>query len=170
MKVAKSTGHKYIAPTFENGDTRRQLLARSRHIILKHFSKWTPTQRERAEILFREYPYLKKAYDVSMELVQIYNTTVVTKDKRINKKNIRGVAMLKLMRWYNKVELLNCKFFNSVIKTMQNNYASVCNYFINRATNAAAESFNAKVKVFRSQLRGVRDIPFFIFRLSKLFA
>ncbi|MFR9515198.1 MAG: transposase, partial [Rikenellaceae bacterium] len=44
------------------------------------------------------------------------------------------------------------------------------NYFVNRATNAAAESFNAKVKVFRSQLRGVRDIPFFIFRLTKLFA
>lgn len=170
MKVAKSAGHKYIAPTFENGDTRRQLLARSRHIILKHFSKWTPSQKSRAEILFREYPFLKKAYDVSMELVQIYNSTRITKDKRVTKKNIRGIAMLKLMKWYNKVERLNCKYFNSVIRTMQNNYASVCNYFVNRATNAAAESFNAKVKVFRAQLRGVRDIPFFIFRLAKLFA
>ena len=35
--------------------------------------------------------------------------------------------------------------------------------FDNRSTNASAESFNAKVKAFRSQSRGVRDIPFFIF-------
>ncbi len=29
-----------------------------------------------------------------------------------------------------------------------------------RQTNAGAESFNAKVKAFRSQIRGVADIPF----------
>ncbi|MFI3295343.1 MAG: transposase, partial [Rikenellaceae bacterium] len=63
-----------------------------------------------------------------------------------------------------------CKYFNSVVKTMKNNYATICNYFENRSTNASAESFNAKVKAFRTQLRGVRDIPYFIFRLTKLFA
>ena len=41
---------------------------------------------------------------------------------------------------------------------------------LNRSTNAGAESFNAKVKAFRSQFRGVTDIPFFLFRLSKLCA
>ncbi|MDD3108577.1 MAG: transposase [Alistipes sp.] len=50
------------------------------------------------------------------------------------------------------------------------NYATIANYFDNRSTNAAAESFNANVKAFRAQFRGVRDIPFFIFRLSKIFA
>ncbi|MEG1499408.1 MAG: transposase [Bacteroidales bacterium] len=44
------------------------------------------------------------------------------------------------------------------------------NYFVNRSTNAAAESFNAKVKAFRIQFRGVRDIPFFVFRLAEIFA
>ncbi|WP_417764995.1 transposase [Sphingobacterium composti] len=44
------------------------------------------------------------------------------------------------------------------------------NYFDNRSTNASAESFNAKIKAFRSQFRGVRDINFFLFRLTKLFA
>ena len=43
-------------------------------------------------------------------------------------------------------------------------------YFDNRSTDASAESFNAKVKAFRAQFRGVRDIPFFIFRLAKIFA
>ncbi|WP_229335548.1 transposase [Flavobacterium sp. ALJ2] len=44
------------------------------------------------------------------------------------------------------------------------------NYFDNRSTNTSAESFNAKVKAFRSQFRGVRNIDFFLFRLSNLFA
>ena len=43
----------------------------------------------------------------------------------------------------NLVEKLNSKFFNSVIQTMQNNYATIVNYFENRSTNASAESFNA---------------------------
>ncbi|MDD3078077.1 MAG: ISL3 family transposase, partial [Paludibacter sp.] len=30
--------------------------------------------------------------------------------------------------------------------------------------------FNAKIKAFRAQFRGVRDIPFFLFRLSKIYA
>ncbi len=37
-------------------------------------------------------------------------------------------------------------------------------------TNAAAESFNAKIKAFRSQFRGVRNVTFFLFRLTKIYA
>ncbi|WP_363321657.1 transposase [Plebeiibacterium sediminum] len=44
------------------------------------------------------------------------------------------------------------------------------NYFNNRSTNAAAESFNAKIKEFRRQFRGVSDVKFFLFRLTKIFA
>ena len=94
-----------------------------------------------------------------MELTNIYNNT-----------ESKSLALTKLMKWYDKVELLDLKFFSSVIATMQNNYATIINYFENRATNASAESFNAKVKAFRSQFRGVRDVAFFIFRLSKIFA
>ena len=157
--LAKEMGRKYIPHTFANGDTRRQLLARSRHIIMKHFTKWTYAQKQRAEILFEQYPVIKEAYDISMELTRIYN-------QRVSK----NVALTKLARWYEQVEKLNLKFFKSVMETMQSNYQTIVNYFENRSTNAAAESFNAKVKAFRAQFRGVRDIPFFIYRLTKLFA
>ncbi|WP_429413466.1 transposase [Roseimarinus sediminis] len=50
------------------------------------------------------------------------------------------------------------------------NYTTILNYFINRITNASAESFNAKIKAFRSQFRGVRNIPFFLYRLAKIYA
>lgn len=160
MELAREVGMKFVPHMFANGDTRRQLLARSRHIVMKNRSKWTASQSERAEILFEQYPAIAEAYEVSMQLTKIYN-------ERIDDK---GVALLKFAKWYEAVEGLNCKFFNSVIATMQNNYATIINYFDNRSTNASAESFNAKVKAFRAQFRGVRDIPFFIFRLSKLFA
>ena len=159
IKLAKEVGRRYIAHTFSNGDTRRQLLARSRHIVLKNNSKWTTSQKQRAEILFEQYPDILEAYKISMELTQIYNKTT---DK--------GIALTKLAKWYDMVDRLQSKFFNSVINTMQNNYGIIINYFDNRSTNASAESFNAKVKAFRSQFRGVRDIPYFIFRLSKIFA
>ena len=159
IKLAKEVGRRYIAHTFSNGDTRRQLLARSRHIVLKNNSKWTTSQKQRAEILFEQYPDILEAYKISMELTQIYNKTT---DK--------GIALTKFAKWYDMVDRLQSKFFNSVINTMQNNYGIIINYFDNRSTNASAESFNAKVKAFRSQFRGVRDIPYFIFRLSKIFA
>ncbi|WP_336718801.1 transposase, partial [Chryseobacterium mucoviscidosis] len=49
-------------------------------------------------------------------------------------------------------------------------YNDILNYFQARSTNAAAESFNAKIKNFRLQLRGVKDRTFFLFRLTKLLA
>ncbi|MGX5858538.1 transposase [Dyadobacter jiangsuensis] len=48
--------------------------------------------------------------------------------------------------------------------------AAADRFFNNRSTNASAESFNAKIKAFRSSSRGVRDVRFFLFRLSKLYA
>ena len=45
----------------------------------------------------------------------------------------------------------------------------ILNYFVNRSTNASAESLNAKIKEFWAQLRGVIDKKFFIFRLVKIF-
>ncbi|WP_184468094.1 transposase, partial [Pedobacter sp. AK013] len=53
---------------------------------------------------------------------------------------------------------------------IQSHYLYILNFFINRATNASAESFNAKIKAFRATSRGVRDIKFFLFRLSKIYA
>ncbi|MBI4975178.1 transposase, partial [Candidatus Peregrinibacteria bacterium] len=54
--------------------------------------------------------------------------------------------------------------------TIKANEGKVLNYFYTRSTNASAESFNAKLKGFRSLLRGVGNINFFLFRVEKLFA
>ncbi|MDR2920168.1 MAG: transposase, partial [Tannerella sp.] len=49
-------------------------------------------------------------------------------------------------------------------------YLNIINFFDRRSTNAASESFNAKIKAFRRVFRGVKDKAFFLFRLSKLYA
>ena len=45
----------------KNGETMPQIMARSRHIILKHKSKWNVQQKIRTGILFRMFPDLEKA-------------------------------------------------------------------------------------------------------------
>ncbi|WP_199269213.1 transposase [Polaribacter sp. L3A8] len=57
-----------------------------------------------------------------------------------------------------------------LIRTMSIHYKNILNYFDNRSTNASAESFNAKIKAFRAQFRGVRNVDFFLYRLTTIFA
>lgn len=159
IAVAKAKGERYLAPTFENGDSLKQLLARSRYLLFKKESLWTNSQKQRAEILFREYPDIKKAYYLSMQLGLIYHQAK-TKD----------VALTRLARWYNQVDRSGFLPFGTIARTIQAHYLNIINFFDRRSTNAASESFNAKIKAFRSQFRGVRDKTFFLFRLAKLYA
>ena len=143
----------------ENGETKPQIMARSRHIILMHKSKWNARQQARAAILFRMFPRLEEAYNIYLELVDIFN-----------KKSKPAEARLNLARWYNKVEAFGDDGFSKVIETFENHNATIVNYFEDRLTNASAESFNAKIKAFRTQFRGVGDIRFFMYRMATLYS
>lgn len=159
IENAKLNKEKYIAPVFSNGDTRKQLLARSRYLLFKSGEKWTQKQKARAEILFDQYPDIKKAYSLTHSLRMIFSHTTV-----------KGVAYTKLAKWFNDVTDSEFKSFNTISATIYVHYANILNFFNNRSTNASAESFNAKIKAFRATQRGVTDIPFFLFRLSKIYA
>lgn len=143
----------------ENGETRPQIMARSRHIILMHESKWNEQQKARAAILFRMFPRLEQAYRIYLGLVDIFN-----------RKSKPAEARLNLARWYNDVEAFGDEGFSKVIETFENHNATIVNYFEDRLTNASAESFNAKIKAFRTQFRGVGDIKFFMYRLATLYS
>lgn len=143
----------------ENGETRPQVMARSRHIILMHESKWNEQQKARAAILFSMFPRLEQAYRIYLNLVDIFN-----------KKSKPAEARLNLARWYNDVEAFGDEGFNKVIETFENHNTTIVNYFEDRLTNASAESFNAKIKAFRTQFRGVGDIKFFMYRLATLYS
>lgn len=159
MEQAKYKGEKYEPFRFVNGDSMKQLLARSRYLLFKSPNKWSNSQKIRAQILFAQYPDIQKAYSLTHQLRLIFN---LTKDKR--------VAYTKLAHWYNDVTDSDFKAFNSISATIYTHYPEILNFFDNRSTNASAESFNAKIKAFRTNLRGVRDINFFLYRLSKIYA
>jgi hypothetical protein len=65
------------------------------------------------------------------------------------------------------VEKFELKPFNTIARTIQNNYEYILNYFDNRSINTSAESFNAKIKALRGQFRGVRDISLFLVQGTK---
>ena len=159
MHLAKAKGERYIAPVYENGDSQKQLLARSRYLLFKKESLWTLSQIQRAEILFREYPNIKKAYYLSMQLGLIYHQC-----------KFKDVALTRLARWYDQVDRSGFLSFGTIARTIQSHYQNIINFFDNRSTNAASESFNAKIKAFRRVFRGVKDKAFFLFRLAKLYA
>lgn len=159
IEEAKKQKKKFISEILLNGETKKQLLARSRYLLYKRENKWTENQKERAEILFAIYPDIKSAYQLSIELANIFQNT---KDKIY--------AYAKLAKWHEKVIQAGIKAFNTISRTIMNHYKTILNYFENRSTNASAESFNAKIKAFRSKFRGVRNIQFFLFRLTNLYA
>jgi transposase len=158
IETSRKEGKKYKPSILANGDTPKQLLARSRYAIAVKPNEWTKSQAERADILFERYPILRSVYSHVLVFRNIYEL------------QNRGDAKNALLNWVDKTNKLNIKEFNSACNTIKNNMENILNFFINRNTNANAESFNAKIKLFRANLRGVVDNTFFLFRLNKLFA
>jgi len=159
IEQAKLSNRKYEPIVLQNGDSKKQLLARSRYLLFKSSDKWTEKQKKRAKLLFELYPDIKKAYSLAHALRMIFS-----------KNSIKNAARLSLARWYDQVADSGFKSFNTIAATIHEHYEEVLNFFINRSTNAAAESFNAKIKSFRANIRGVVDMDFFLYRLTKIYA
>lgn len=155
---AKQAGKKYSPIVLPNGDTPKQLLARSKYLITKKPNEWTQNQNERADILFDRYPEIKEAYLHALLFRSIYEQKDATK------------ASCLFDMWIDKTFDEKHGYFYTVANTVQSNFKNILNFFITRNTNANAESFNSKIKLFRSNLRGVCDTKFFLFRLANLFA
>lgn len=158
IKQAREKGERHLPEILSNGDTLKELLARSRYLLYKYEDDWTPNQSKRADILFKRYPLLKTAYEFTISFRNIYKNT--SKEK----------ALIQFNEW--KIKVVNSRIdkFNIVVNSLEYHLDNILNFFDNRSTNANAESFNSKIKGFRANLRGVTDVKFFLFRLQKLFA
>ncbi len=109
---------KWEPERMENGETLPQIVSRSKHIILKHWSKWNEQQKTRAAILFDKFPKLLEGYSLSMKLTDIFN-----------KKSGPDEARLNLAKWYNEVEKFDYMEFNKVLDTFSNHSTTIINYF-----------------------------------------
>lgn len=158
IEKAKAEGRKYQFEVLSNGDTLKQLLARSKYLLYKFEEHWTLSQQRRAALLFDKFPLIKKAYNITVKFRHIYQ------------ENNAQAASQRIYEWINELKNFEVDTFNTAAKSIEYNMENILNFFINRSTNAHAESFNSKIKQFRSNQRGVRDIKFFLFRLEKLFS
>lgn len=102
---------------------------------------------------------MKTAYGIVHSLRMIFSNPKATKE----------MGKESLGRWYAKVAEFDDKNFNTVSATIYEREDEILNYFINRSTNASAESLNSKIKKFCAQLHGVVDVKFFLFRPSRIF-
>lgn len=120
---------------------------------------------ESAKLKDREYVPLRykngdtKAYGLCHSLRMIFS-----------KNTLKDAARLSMARWYNKVEEAGFRSFKVIAATFRERYNDILNFYVNRSSNAAAESFNAKIKSFRASLRGIVDEKFFLYRLAKIYA
>ena len=103
IENAKSDNEKYIPEMLDNGDTLKQLLARSRYLLFKSQEKWTERQKQRANILFERYPDIKKAYNLTHRLRMIFSHT-----------KTKGVAYTKLAHWFKDITESGFKSFNTI--------------------------------------------------------
>lgn len=150
---------KFRPPVLSNGDTKVELLTRCKYALTQTPDKWSERQKERMKLLFELYPKLKEAYDIINRLRAVFRSSTLKKE----------TAKAKFQAWYKEVCQCTLREIKAARDTIKSREDEILNYFLDRSTNAASESLNSKIKGFRAQLRGVSDLPFFMFRLCKIF-
>lgn len=153
----------YTETKLKNSDTHRQLLSRSQYLLYKKQAQWTDSQKQRAEILFNLYPDIGKAYKRICEFRAWYaKENIITNDNNNSIESIRN----QLNEWYKKVEMDDISEILNFKHLVERNSGAILNYFTTGASNAIAESNNAKIQNLLSQNKGTKNMDFFYFRLT----
>ena len=149
---------KYTPQRLENGETKPELLSRCNYLLYKKANQWTEKQCKRANLLFKYYPEIKIAYQYIMEFRKWYEPT-------LNKANFMYKEN-QLWNWIYTVETCKIEELLNFRNSVENNADYILNYYQQYATNAIAESTNAKIQGYIRDNKGTRDIDFFHYRLG----
>jgi len=95
---ARKQQQAYHPEILPNGDTVKQLLARSRYLLFKHPRLWTREQQQRGELLFNRYPVIQKAYQLSLRLGEFTGYAPVR--NRHSRSLPYGTTMWKKRDWH----------------------------------------------------------------------
>ena len=96
--------------------------------------------------------------------------SLISKVRNIFKRKLTmEQAKERLHEWYKDVNACTLREIKAARECIRSRENEVLNYFINRSTNASAESLNSKLKGFKAQLHGIADIPFFMYRICTIF-
>ena len=145
-----------------NGESRIEMLTRSRYVLFKQEENWTQNQQKRAVLLFQTYPVLQVAYKLTMQI-----------RAWLDKKNVgqyEWVIEKQLIHWYDCAEQAKLPEIENLIRIIGSHEEKIMNYFKTGKTNAKAEAMNSKIQRFITANYGVRDTDFFFYRLARYYA
>lgn len=149
----------YRPSKLSNGDTKVELLTRSRCLLSQSGEKWSTKQSQRAALVFENHPKIKEAYGLVCSL------RCILSNRQLDKTSGRE----KLHEWYGKISGCTLREMKAVRDLIKSREEDIVTFFGNRLSNAPAESLNSKLKAFRAQVRGVKDLSFFLYRVSLIF-
>jgi len=165
-RKAEKAKQKYTEATFPNGDTVLQLLARSRGLLFSLPNEWGDQQKQRAEILFGQYPEIKTAYHLVLRVRRWFTPPKGRTTYNVTRKRKKGqlLEILKEFMRSNIEEMKNIAFL------IRKNMGQIINYFIAKETNAKAEALNQNLQRFINVNYGARNSDFFLYRIKVHFA
>ena len=145
-----------------NGESRTEMLTRSRYLLSKKEENWTVSQQKRASLLFETVPQIKQVYDLTQKIRRWLDHRNVGKyDWEIERE---------LIDWYDHAEQQKLPEVENLIRLIGSHEQIIMNYFIKGKTNAKAEAINSKIQRFIAANYGVRDKDFFMYRLARYFS
>ena len=153
---------KYKENTYENGETPLELLARSRYLLFQFTHQWNEYQKERAMILFREFPEIEKSYILCCRFRNWMKRDNIGENKE---------KLLQIIRpWFKDVEDQDIEEIVNFKSFVERNFHFIFNYFKSGDTNADAEGLNSQIQRFIGMNVGVKDRDFFHFRMERYFS
>jgi transposase len=113
----------------------------------KRWADLEPEDRKVLRRLFSHSPALKQAYDLREGLTDIFELAIS-----------KQIAQGKLRAWIKRVQQTELTCFDDFIKTLENWFDEITNYFINRDTSGFVEGFNNKIKVLKRRCYGIFNL------------
>ena len=123
---------------------------------------WEEDEKEMMEQLFRSYPVLQTAYELTQQLRLWYNGRNIGKNLR--------VLEMELYNWCDRVYQSKIPALRSIRKMIEKHQDEILNYFKEGQTNAKAENMNGKIQRFLANNYGIKDRDFFLFRVAGYFS
>ena len=155
-------------------EAKLDFLRRALHTLRTGHEKWSDEQQARMNMLFNACPAIKEAFDLAMEFRDMFRIATpkgkkyadLTKEEKLAYYNR---AKEQLASWYEKVAKCNSTGLKTFKRTIKEREKHVMNYFLTGASNAPAESLNSRIKAFRADLKGTKNIEKFLYRVCKIY-
>ena len=124
--------------------------------LLKNEEDLTDTQQTILDKVYHASPHLKQAHQLKEAFRKVFE-----KEQTIEQ------GQKALQRWLKKAQ--KAELFSDAVKTIENWFEPITNYFAQRTTNGPAEGINNKIKLIKRMAYGFRNFENFRLRILTAF-